>query len=299
MSANTLFATWAASRRELVHCSALARSLRQFGGMFADSPVWLFSPSSLAADDTTLRDFDRHVALGPVGEAFQGIPFASKVFAAAAAEEAGEGAADILAWLDEDTVIVGEPSDFLLRSSCDFAFRPVMHNRTGSLASEPPADDWQALYDCLQIDQERLFPVVTPVDRQTIRAYFNAGILIVRPELGLLRTWLSDFKKAVRDPNLSALRKDRQDLSIFLHQMALVGAPFETTTPQRMLQLSDAYNYPLFFQANFDSPRSFDDLHGVVTLRHDVYFRDPDPDWPNLLKGPASCIDWLAANLET
>ena len=80
--------------------------------------------------------------------------------------------------------------------------------------------------------------------------------------------------------------------------MALVRGPFETTTPQRMLQLSAAYNYPLFFHVNFDSPRAFNDLSGVVTLRHDVYFRDPDPDWPNLLKGPPACIEWLAANLQ-
>jgi len=97
--------------------------------------------------------------------------------------------------MDEDTIIMQEPSELALNDQIDFAYRPVMHNRSGSLASKPPGSFWNRVYELLNLNPDQLFSIVTPADHQTIRAYFNAGLLAVRPERGILRGWGDAFKK--------------------------------------------------------------------------------------------------------
>jgi 2-oxo-4-hydroxy-4-carboxy--5-ureidoimidazoline (OHCU) decarboxylase len=55
----------------------------------------------------------------------------------------------------------------------------------------------------------------------TIRPYFNAGLLIVRPELRLLRAWPGAFQKAAADKELTNMCRQDQRKMVFLHQAAL------------------------------------------------------------------------------
>ena len=69
-----------------------------------------------------------------------------------------------------------------------------------------------------------IFPVKTPVDREKLRAYFNAGVLILRPEMGVLRRWPSCFATLYTDSVFVTWCKQDQLKAIFLHQAALAGA---------------------------------------------------------------------------
>jgi hypothetical protein len=139
--------------------------------------------------------------------------------------------------------------------------------------------------------------MVTPADRQTIRAYFNAGILVVRPERGVLRKWSRDFAVLYGDSVLADMCRENVTYRIFLHQTALVGAVLNTLKQGEMQELSESYNYPLFFHHQYEAEKEFDSLDEIVTLRYDVYFRDPDPNWKQKLRGPAEITNWLIARL--
>jgi len=85
---------------------------------------------------------------------------------------------------------------------------------------------------------------------------------------------------------------------IFLHQTALTGTILNLVKRENMREFSDRVNYPLFFDLMFGAEGEFDCIEDIVTLRYDVYFRNPAPDWSEQLKGPADTIAWLKARLK-
>lgn len=297
-----IFASYAGSPDELSHVALMAESLRTFGGRYAQAPVWVFLPKQIdppVEADLSRRLVELRVELrsGAVPEDAAWFYYAGKTFAAGQAEAEADGKAEVLVWLDEDTIFLREPRELELEKPILLGYRPVMHNRSGSLASGPPGEFWSRVYELLELDPDSLFTMVTPADRKTIRAYFNAGLVAVRPERGVLRGWGEAFKKLYRDPKLAAMCRDEVTWRIFLHQVALVGPAIKQVDTQSMRRLPDSYNYPIFFKKMYGAEEEFDDLTDVVTLRYDIYFRDPEPGWYEQLKAPAETLNWLKARL--
>jgi len=296
-----IFAVFAESAEQLDHTILLAESIRTFGGRYRDNPVWALVPPDeidLSADlDARIKELGMELFESAAPPGVLWFYYARKVFAAARAEARAEGRGRILAWLDEDTIVLREPGAFALDSDHALAYRPVMHKNIGSLYSEPVDDFWARVYRRLAVPDSALFPMITPADGDTIRPYFNAGLLVVRPERGILRRWAGDFEKLYTDSIL--VDQCRQDVlkRIFLHQTALVGSILHLVNREEMVELSGHYNYPLFFKEMYGASQAFDSLEQVVTLRYDVYFRDPAPDWQEKLKGPRDRVSWLIERL--
>jgi hypothetical protein len=275
----------------------LVESLRTFGGRFREAPVWVFASQELLESETTMV-----ADLAAMSVEFkssrtpqEALPYflARKVFAAAQAEREAAGGTEFLVWMDTDTVVLQEPNELILEDGISFGYRPVMHQRIGSLYAEPVDEFWARVYAKLGVPSEEIFPVTTPADDKVLRAYFNAGLLVVRPERGVFRRWAHDFTTLYQDPYFQeACRKD-EFKRIFLHQVALVGAVFHELSPREMLLLSDRVNVPLFFKEQFGAEREFDSVDGVVTLRHESYLKNPDARWREKLKGPADRVAWI------
>ena len=296
-----IFATFAESEEQLAHVVLLVESIRTFGGRFTDAPIYVFAPATLGVDESIRENLVRRWRVeirrsDPPRDA-EWLYFSSKVYAAGKAEAEAEGAGAVLVWMDEDTIVLQEPAAVALPEGVELAYRPVMHNRSGTLYGKPPNEFWRRIYEVLEIDEALLFPMVTPADRQKINAYFNAGLLVVRPEHGVLRAWGSEFTKLYRDSVLADMCRTDITHRIFLHQTALVGAVLHRLEPSQTMELDDTYNYPMFFRRMYGADQEFDNIGEVVTLRYDVYFRDPDTDWSSQLRGPAEKITWLAERL--
>ena len=223
-----IFATFAESNEQLGHVALLAESLREFGGAYAEATCWVFVPGTFSDADPELIErlkslrVELHASHTP--ESARTYYFSGKVFAAALAETKATNVSAVLVWMDEDTIILREPVAFDLADDLAFAYRPVMHNRSGTLYAEPPNKFWSRIYAVLKVGDDRLFPMVTPADQETIRAYFNAGLLVVRPERGIFRTWADDFVALYSDSLLARMCREDTEKRIFLHQTALVGA---------------------------------------------------------------------------
>ncbi|UCD94674.1 MAG: hypothetical protein JSU69_01080 [Candidatus Zixiibacteriota bacterium] len=298
---SVIFAAYAESEEGLRYAYFLAESIREFAGRFKDAPVWVYVPEDF---DELNADLIKKFSVLGVEIKTSHAPnealwfyFAGKVFAAGEAEAAAEGKAAVLVWMDEDTIVLQEPKDFMLDKAVSYAYRPVMHNRSGSLYGEKPNAFWSRIYEKLGIDDEALFPMVTPADRQKIRAYFNAGLLVVRPEKGILRKWGEDFTVLYSDSILAQMCRDDVTNRIFIHQTALVGAVLNLIDRSQMVELSEDYNYPIFFHQQWEAEKAFDSIDDIVTLRYDIYFRNPDPEWSKKLKGPANIVAWLKQRL--
>ena len=297
-----IFATFTESKSDLSSICITVKSIRAFAGKYNNAPVWVYMPETLMAQES--ETLEKLVALNVVVKTSEApdtatwFYFARKVFAAAQAEAEAEGHTAILAWLDPDTIFLLEPDEFILPKSTTLGYRPVMHKNIGLLYTEPLDEFWSRAYEKMNVDENTLFPMITPADVDTIRPYFNAGCLIVKPHQSTLRKWADYFTILYQDSVLAELC--RQDIykRIFIHQAALTGAILNHVDREKMLQLSDRINYPIFFQEMFGAKRVFNDITNVVTFRYESYFRNPVIDWYEQLNGPADRIEWMKKNLD-
>ncbi len=293
--------TYAESSEQLEHVTYLLESMRNFGGGLAAAPFIIVIPTSCEIEAPIGAEFDRLSGLirrfEPSDEARLYF-FADKPLAAAVAEEVALSLeAELLVWLDEDTIILAEPEELLLNAGTEFAYRPVMHNRSGSLIGETPDQFWARIYQLFDLDECELFEMTTPADQKQIRAYFNAGLLVTRPENLIFRSWVIDFRRLAHDPLIKRLCHQNINRNIFLHQAALVGAVLNKLDQDQLLELPPNYNYPLFFNRMYDAEAEFENISDVVTLRYDIYFNDPEPDWSTRLRGPQEKLAWLRQRL--
>ncbi len=296
-----VFAVFADDAEQLDHALVLTESIRTFAGAWKSAPVWIYAPPELVASQPALvRDLAARKAVVRTSEAPGAAlryPLAAKVFAAARAESVAAGHAEVLAWLDEDTVVLEEPREFRLPQGVSLGYRPVMHRRIGPRYDEPLDEFWSRVYEKLAVPPAAVFPVVTPADSQTVRAYFNAGLLVVRPERGILRRWAEAFPVLYGDTAIVRMCRQDRDKALFLHQVALAGAVLHDLKRAEMRELSPNYNFPLFFKEMYGACREFDSIAGVVTMRYDIYFRAPAPDWRERLQGPPAVVAWLKERL--
>jgi hypothetical protein len=296
-----MFATFAETEEQVDHAVIFAESIRQFGGAVKEAPIYLYvgDYSDIDIDQTRerLQFLNVMVQTSTAPNDALWFYYAGKVYAAAVAEKKAEKRGSVLVWMDDDTIVLDEPSELLLRPEISFGYRPVMHNRSGTLYGTKPNVFWSRIYEKLKVDYKNHFAMTTPADNQKIYAYFNAGLLVVRPNKGILQRWLNAFETLYKDSALAKMCRENVEYRIFLHQTALVGAVMNSLERDEMIELSDRYNYPLFFEQMFDASQQFGSIEGIKTLRYDIYFRNPDPEWYKKLKGPADKIDWLKKRL--
>jgi hypothetical protein len=274
-----VFGTYATDFDALYWTLIMVESLRTFGGELRNAPVWVYLPDDDQEIEKTsgLRPIPDGVTLKRSNTPAEARPlsYSGKVFAAALAEADAVGRYQLLAWLDPDAIFVKEPRDFLLPDSISFGYRPVMHKLIGSRLSEPPDEFWTRVYDRLGVPAASIFSVRTPLDRETIRAYFNAGLLVLRPEMGVLRKWPECFAMLYTDTIFANWCKQDQRKAIFLHQVALTGDILSTLHKADMIELPATYNYPLFLQDKYPTLKRPASLDDVVLFRHEFIFSTP------------------------
>jgi hypothetical protein len=299
---SVIFYSYAENPVQLENVIPLVKSIREFGGKYHNATIWLYLPRELLATDSTI--ICQLNSLNVLSKSIE-IPehaawyfLSGKVIAAARAEADAEGLADILVFLNHDTVVLQEPGEFSLPSDKKLGYRPVMHKNVGLLWSEPLDSFWMQIYEVNSIDENTLFPMVTPADMDTIRPYFNAGLLVVRPEDGILRNWEKYFNQLSHDPLIRSMCEQDFLKRLFLHQAALTAAVLNHLNPDELFLFSDKINYPVFFKEMFGSKKEFIDITEAITIRHESYFRNPDPEWHKKLIGPEDRIKWMKEHLE-
>jgi hypothetical protein len=296
-----MIATFAEQESDLARIHLMIESLRAFGGRFKEAPVWVYLTEGLLASESEhlgeVESLGGSFFLGQVPEEATWFYFSRKVFASAQAEAEAAREADILAWIDPDTLFLREPGEFILPKGKSLGYRPVMHRNISPLYDEPLDGFWKTAYVNMSVRESRIFPMITVADGDKIRPYINAGCLIVRPERGLLRKWAETFPLLYEDPVLKGMCQEDERKRIFIHQVALSGAFLTHLDRRETLELSNRINYPLFFGEMFGSKRDFHDIREAVTIRTAGFFDNPPPDWDKKLSGPPDRIAWIKAHL--
>jgi len=297
-----IFVTYAEHPRQLYCARVMIESIRTFGGDYKDVPVWLYVTGQLHKEATeTLQKFaslNVEIKTCQAPEEALWFSLANVVFMAAQAETDAETRAAVIAMLGSDTVVLQAPDEFVLPGGISLGYRPVFHRNINPLFSEPLDDYWTRAYEIMDIQKSTVFPMVTPADDDTIRPYFQAGCLVVRPEKGIFRKWKAQFTALYSDSLIRKMSEQDIKLRIFTFQAALTGAILNNLERAEMMQFSDRINYPVFFREMFGAKRDFHDITNATTIRYEHFFDDPPDGWDKQLTGPADRIAWLKEHFD-
>ncbi len=265
-------------------------SLREFGGAYAQAPVYAFAPRpGYEPEPVTV---ERLEALGvslvdePLIKRFEEIPTFNKVAVSAWAER--ELGHETLVFTDTDCVFLGEPTE-LDGGDWVAAVRPVDRRIAGSRGKGKSEPFWRKMYAELGVKNEPF--VETTVGQMRIRAYWNTGLVAARRSAGLFGAWEQALPRLF-DANIVQKRWPQ-----FMDQLSWAGVTADVH--DRVLQLSDAYNYPLRHRQALAPAAAQLDLPDLVHLHYRLWFHLPDalekvvPPFD-----PASeQFKWLAARL--
>ena len=289
----TLFAFMQAYGGDERESLLLARSLRTFGRKLANDPLWLMVPKSLEyvskATSQALKGLGVQLNRFEVPEEALGFPFGGKVYAAAAAETLASDKADVLVWMDSDTVFTGEPVELVLKENVSLGYRPVMLKNISSLYDEPLNAFWDFIYRGCGMFVKNSFPMVTTVDAVRIRPQFNAGILSVRPKVGLLQAWRNNFERLYQQSNLVPFYQENVLHRIFVHQSILAATLLSRLEDDEMQDLGVRINYPVFLEGATEL------VCDAVTIRYDEFKFFEQPGWEKKVLLKDDVKNWLLA----
>jgi len=248
----------------------LVESLRRFGGSFAKQPFLMLTRKGKPLKKKTLKtfaDYGVETAEFEMDEASLNFPLAMVTHGAAAAEKQVLGHTSLLVWLLPDTLILNEPGDFQLPAQFQLGYRPVHHQNIGSTYSQPPDAFWRQIFQHCKVPQERLFRMETCY-KEAVRPYFNAGILVTRPENGIMVQWLDTFMRTFQHPDFVPFFKQRK-YAIFMHQAILVGVILNRVLQDQLIELPESYNYPLHMHQKYPIEGQANSLNQLITARYE------------------------------
>lgn len=293
-----IMATFADRPINLHWAMVMVESIRSFGGSLRDSEIRIYIPENRPELDMmldrapeSLRITVRKAAFPP--EVVRGYPLSHKVFVSAQAEKEALNESEILVWLDHDTVFVKEPSEFLLPAAMSLGYRPVQIQIIGSEFGKEPDEYWGQIYKLLSIPESNIFSMKSCVDQVDIRPYFNVGMLVVRPEKGILKSWANAFLRMCSNAELKEMCRRDEVRALFLHQAAFVSV-LKLVKREEMKELPESYNFPMTFINKYPvnkKPKSFDDL---VSFRHDMPYSDTLHN--EKLRDGSAIYAWLIAH---
>jgi hypothetical protein len=277
----------------------LAESIRSFAGSHSGEPIWFFTPGHGERLSTTVRDrlLRLNVTLIPfeIDPELARFPFTGEATAAALAEEKARVQADLLAWLNANTLVLREPGDFLLPDEKCLGYRPVHHTNVGSRYGEALDPFWTLVYGYCDVPEDRVFLMATHVDGEVLRPYFNAGCHVSRPEKQLLRAWRDTFLRVYREPALQELYRQDGRYRVFIHQAVLSGVILSTFASDELQELPPEYNYPLHLHGEDVTGHRPSSLEELVTVRHEGFYADPD--WARKMPAGEPLKRWIVERL--
>jgi len=277
----------------------MVESIRAFARSLAHAPIWLFTPETEKQLSNAFRKrlLALDVSLLPfrTNREILGFPLAGDVSAAALAESKASNQAELLAWLGGNTLVIQEPRELLLPSNKALGFRPVHHTLIGSRYDEPLDPFWTLIYHYCNVPETRVFPMMTHVDGTRIRPYFNAGLLVTRPERHLLQGWHETFFRVYQEPPIQRFYQKDERYAVFVHQAVLSGVILSMLETSGIQELPPTYNYPLHLHAQDVTDHRPSSLEELVTFRHEGFYTDPQ--WINRIPAKEPLKHWIASKL--
>lgn len=190
----------------------LAESIRRWGGWFSAVRILAVTPRfGPRLRPETHRAFDRH---GVEHVRFRARApylwqhYMNKPLAITAAVE--RASTPLVAWLDSDIVVVGEPTGLLPGPDEDFVACARDRGGIGSSGPGDPRDAyWAHVCRVAGLDLDHLPWVHTEEEGDRIRMYWNSGVFVLRASSGMAEDYL-DLNVALLDARVGTASNRHQ-----------------------------------------------------------------------------------------
>jgi hypothetical protein len=199
MSASLVFVACVEPGRLESQTVLLCRSIRRFAGRHRNAGILVLQPRRTGdlrpATRAALADAGAELHRVPLNDEFPSYPIANKAFAAEWAERGRTE--DVIVFADSDSVLAGEPRALELAGGASAAVRPVNAKNIGTAGPEDPDDEfWTRVHARFGTQPPPL--VRTTVTREMIHGYWNAGLVAVRRDAGLMARWREVLEALLR-----------------------------------------------------------------------------------------------------
>lgn len=275
----------------------LAKNLVRFSGHFNECLHWIFElPAKQPGAEilTANPNFIRFVPTIP--EEAAEFPFANKVFIAAEAELlAADALAPQLVWMDTDTLVMKEPQALILKRGVKIAVPPVHIQNVSSRMDQAADGFWQLIFSHCHVSKSHIFAMNTVVDKVQIRPHFNAGLISVNPQAGILRRWRDNFAGLYQDPRMQEFFEQDKRYKTYLHQAVLAATILNLCKRDEIKLLPNEYNFPLHLIDRMDEQSRPAFLNELVTARYDDL---DEPGWQTALPVKEPFRSWLTDALQ-
>jgi len=261
----------------------LAESIRRFGGSCSGCRIWATQPrhgksvspatlESLAELEVTFLRANLNAKANQNTKCnHRLLGFLNKTYTAAFFEEILEHQVQSLVFLDSDTLVLREPRELHLDDTSAVAVRPVDTRNVGCPAGRPLNTFWTKMFAASGTSDKDIWNVVTTTDRKRVKAYFNAGLVAVRPERQIFRRWratVEAFWPHVFDRRVCSTRAHVS----LAEQCALSATILGCVDRKQVRILSGAYNYPLHKQKRLRGGQRKDSLADISILHYHSAF---------------------------
>jgi hypothetical protein len=197
--------------------------------------------------------------------------------------------------MDTDTLVLKEPLALILKGGEKIAIAPVHVKNISSRMDQPADGFWQLVYSQCRVSKNRIYPMTTIVDKVQIRPHFNAGLISVNPQAGILRRWRDNFAELYQDQRMQEFYQEDQRYKLYLHQAVLAATILNLCSRSEIKLLPDEYNFPLHLVSQMDEKSKPAFLNRLVTARYDDL---NDQGWRTALPVLEPYKSWLNATLE-
>ena len=276
----------------------LASSLREFGGTMANNPIHYYVPntgSSLKESiENKLRKLNVEIIQFDTDSLDFRFPFLGHAYAASLAEKDADKRGQNIAWLAPNSIILKEPTEMNLDDKY-LGYRPVHHKLIGSEYNRPKDEFWSTVYDFCRITDDDVFPMITHVDAERIRPYFNAGFLIVNPKRQILQQWYDQYSRAYMNEQFAKFYEIDDIYKIFIHQAILSGVIQKLVKKEEMVELNTRYNYPLHLFTEDITPQKPKQIDDCITIRHEGFYNSSN--WEEQMPASSNLKNWLARRI--
>ncbi len=272
---------------------ALIRSIRQWGGDYSESMIYVVLPDASSMPCLSLKGPHVELVALQIDSALLEYPLAIKAFAAARVESLVSDFCQCLVWFDPGVLVLGPPEGVALGTEYDAALRPVtLANTIGLPPGAEPNDYWRSIYDQCGLDYRSLPIVETIADTVKIQPYYNCEVYSINPRLGICREWAAILTEMLRDEMYqqkicaSFLRR------LFLHQAVLSAVVTAKIPTERIKSLPLTSGYPFNQHSRLPVARqiaALDDLS--VVIFDDAWERNPA--WMNAIPIQEPLRQWL------
>lgn len=278
----------------LVYAKRLISSVRNFGGEFFNSKLWIMVPEQQISDfrqnDHFVNDPNLEIINFQVTDDALMFPFAAKIYAASEAERLAEKEGVNLVFIDTNSLVFNEPKPFSLDEGISLAYRPVDHTLIGTHFDHPLDDFWALNYRLCGTIPDNIFPMSPSADENVLRPYFNAGIMVVTPQKEILRQWCMNFDKNFLSEEMEQFYSRNNLYRVFIHQTIFTSTILSMCEREILYELPPTVNYSLFLHEDYPDATRIKQLNEIISARYETF---TESDWINKIPRSTRIDNWL------